>query len=138
MEIRSFNPLASQPQTVALPELRRLANASSSRQRSPHSSLPLCSNSAKTARASTTPRGSATCRLPSIPPKAIEAFGVHFGVPRRVRDLPMPEISSEGPGVDAIVDQLEPGGVAQQMLVNVAHADAFGRSRQCLKEAIDG
>ena len=50
----------------------------------------------------------------------------------------MPEISSEGPGVDAIVDQLEPGGVAQQMRVNVAHADAFGRSPQCLKEAIDG
>jgi hypothetical protein len=48
----------------------------------------------------------------------------------------MPEIGSEGPGVHAIVDQLEPGGVAQQMRVNVAHANALGRSRQCLKEAI--
>src|SRR3984893_14495864 len=75
-------------------------------------------------------------RPASILPEAIEALGVHLRIARRVRDLAMPEICGEGPGIDALVDELEPGGVAQQMRVNVSHADAFGRAAQRLEEPV--
>ena len=72
----------------------------------------------------------------SVLPEAIEALGVHLCVTGGVVDLAMPEISGEGAGIDALVDQLEPGGVPQQMRVNVAHTDAFGRAAEGLEEPI--
>src|ERR1700736_1348449 len=50
----------------------------------------------------------------SILPKAIEALGVHLGVAGRIGDLAMTEVGGEGAGIDALVDQLEPGAVPQQ------------------------
>src|SRR5205823_2560636 len=44
---------------------------------------------------------------PSVLPEAIEALGVHLCIARRIGDLPVPEVRSEGAGIDAIVDQLE-------------------------------
>src|SRR6266446_3820684 len=89
---------------------------------------------AATATASESPKQ--TSRATSVLPEAIEALCVHLCVACRVRDLAMPEISGEGAGIDALVDQLEPGGVPQQMRVNVAHTDAFGRAAQRLEEPV--
>ena len=69
----------------------------------------------------------------SVLPEAIEALGVHLCVTGGVVDLAMPEISGEGAGIDALV---EAGGVPQQMRVNVAHTDAFGRAAEGLEEPI--
>src|ERR1700730_12829937 len=75
-------------------------------------------------------------RPASVLPKAIEPLGVHLRIARRVRDLAMPEICGGGPGIDALVDELEAGGVPQQMRVNVAHADTLGRAAQRLEEPV--
>src|SRR6266446_2372026 len=89
---------------------------------------------AATATASESPKQ--TSRPMSILPEAIEALGVHLGIAGGVRDLAMTEICGEGAGIDALVDQLEPGSVPQQMRVNVAHTDAFGSAAQRLEEPV--
>ena len=46
----------------------------------------------------------------------------------------MPEVGSERARIDALVDQLEAGGVAQQVRMDPRHADALGSPREHLKK----
>jgi len=78
------------------------------------------------------------CPVSSILPEAVEPARVHLAVPGRVRDLPMPEVSRQGPRVDALVDRLEAGGMAQQVRMDPCHADALGRPCERLEEAVRG
>ena len=47
----------------------------------------------------------------SIPPKVLEPVGRHVGVPDRVLNVLVPEVVLQGPGVVAIVRELEPAGM---------------------------
>src|SRR5437762_4910921 len=49
----------------------------------------------------------------SILPEPVEPPRIHLGIACRIGDLPVPKISGEGAGIDALVDQLEPCGVPQ-------------------------
>src|SRR6516165_38117 len=53
-----------------------------------------------------------------IPPKVPEPVGRHFGVSDRVLDVLVPEVVLQGPGVMAIIGQLEATGVAQHVRVD--------------------
>ena len=48
------------------------------------------------------------------PPKVLESVGRHFGVPDGVLYVLVPEVVLQGPGVMAIVRELESAGVAMQ------------------------
>src|SRR6516164_82695 len=72
----------------------------------------------------------------SILPKAVKAPRIHLSVARRIGDLAMPQIGRQGPRIDALIDQLEAAGVAQQVRVNPGHANALSRPRQHLEEPI--
>ena len=51
----------------------------------------------------------------SVPPKVLEPVGRHFGVSDRVLDVLVPEVVLQGPGVVAIVGELEPTGMAKHV-----------------------
>jgi hypothetical protein len=50
----------------------------------------------------------------------------------------MPKVGRERPRIDPLVDQLEAGGMAQQVRMDACHADAFGRPCEGLEEAVRG
>jgi hypothetical protein len=54
----------------------------------------------------------------SVPPKAFEPIGRHFGIPDRVLNVLVPEVVLQGPRVVAIVRELEPTGVAKHVWVD--------------------
>ena len=53
-----------------------------------------------------------------IPPKVLEPVGRHFGVSDRVLDVLVPKVVLQGPGVMAIVRELEPTGMAKHVRVD--------------------
>jgi len=53
-----------------------------------------------------------------IPPKVLEPVGRHVGVPDGVLNVLVPEVVLQGPGVMAIVRELEPAGVAKHVRVD--------------------
>src|SRR5271165_714932 len=54
----------------------------------------------------------------SVLPELLEAVGRKVGVPYRMRDVLVPEVMLQGPGVVALVGQLVAAGVAQHMWVH--------------------
>jgi len=50
----------------------------------------------------------------SVPPKVLESVRRHFGVPDGVLDVLVAEVVLQGPRVVAIVDELEPAGMAKR------------------------
>jgi hypothetical protein len=54
----------------------------------------------------------------SAPPKVLESVRRHVGVPDRVLNVLVPEIVLQGPGVMAIIGQLEPAGMAEHVRVD--------------------
>ena len=54
----------------------------------------------------------------SVPPKVLESVGRHFGVPDRVLDVLVAKVVLQGPGVMAIVGELEPAGMAKHVRVD--------------------
>jgi len=50
----------------------------------------------------------------SVPPKLLESVGRHFGVSDGVLNVLVSKVALQGPGVVAIVGELEPTGVAMQ------------------------
>src|SRR5262249_19806885 len=54
----------------------------------------------------------------SVPPKIFEPVGRHFGVPDRVLNVLVPKVVLQGPGVVAIICELEPTGVAKHVWVD--------------------
>ena len=58
------------------------------------------------------------CPPSSVPPKVLESVGRHFGVPDRVLDVLVPEVVLQGPGVVAIICELEPAGMAEHVRVD--------------------
>jgi hypothetical protein len=54
----------------------------------------------------------------SVPPKIFEPVGRHFGVPDGVLDVLVAKVVLQGPGVMAIIGQLEPAGMAKHVRVD--------------------
>src|SRR5215469_9993046 len=54
----------------------------------------------------------------SVPPKILESVGRHFGVSDGVLNVVVPEVMLQGPGVMAIVGELEPTGMAKHVRVD--------------------
>ena len=71
----------------------------------------------------------------SVPPKLFEAVGSHFGVPDRMLDVLVPEVVLQGPGVMAIVRELEPTGMAKH--VRVDGEWHLGGLAEALNEAVE-
>ena len=70
-----------------------------------------------------------------IPPKVLEPVGRHFGVSDRVLDVLVPKVVLQGPGVMAIVRELEPTGMAKHVRVDGEwHVSGFPES---LDEAME-
>ena len=69
------------------------------------------------------------------PPKVLEPVGCHFGVSDRVLDVLVPEVVLQGPGVVAIVGELEPTGMAQH--VGVDREWHLGGLADALNEAVE-
>ena len=54
----------------------------------------------------------------SVFPEVVEAIGGKLGAEGRVLDVPVAEVELDGPGVLAVVGQLEAGGMSQHMRVD--------------------
>src|SRR5262245_4945084 len=54
----------------------------------------------------------------SASPKVLEPVRRQFGIPDRVLNVLVPEVVLQGPGVMAIVGELEPSGVAKHVRVD--------------------
>src|SRR5262245_8136959 len=50
----------------------------------------------------------------------------------------MPKVGRQGPRIDALIDQLEAGGMAQQVRMDPSHPNALGRPCQRLEKSIRG
>ena len=71
----------------------------------------------------------------SSSPKVLEPIGRHFGVSDRVLDVLVPEVVLQGPGVMAIVRELEPAGMAKH--VRVDREWHLGGLAEALDEAVE-
>src|SRR6516165_9760845 len=69
------------------------------------------------------------------PPKVLESVGRHFGVPDGVLYVLVPEVVLQGPGVMAIIGQLEPAGMAKH--VRVDRERHLGGLPNTLDEAVE-
>ena len=81
-----------------------------------------------------------TCKAPSapdhpLPPKVLEPVGRQFGVSDRVLDVLVPEVVLQGPGVMAIICELEPAGMAKH--VRVDREWHLGGLPEALNEAVE-
>src|SRR5271169_930103 len=68
-------------------------------------------------------------------PESVEPRGRHRGVARRVLQVAMSEIGGDRPSVDAIIHELVPAGVPQDMRMDALKADCLGGTPQHLEEA---
>lgn len=74
----------------------------------------------------------------SVVPEAIEPLGVYPRVPCGVGQVSVAEIGCQGSGIDALIDQLEPRPVPQQMRMHIGHADTGRSPAERLEEAVGG